>query len=489
MNKNNTLSVRTKLVVNVTLVHFVLMSIFVVDVYQRQKIFLATEAESSTVNFSRLIAENMSSWLLSEDIMGMDEVLRASVKDFTATYAAVVETDGRVLVHSNPSQQGRYITGPEAIVLLRGRKQAHIWRKDSTSIHAAAPVIIENRHLGWVLLGTDLGRVSTQLQTLRNQGIAYTVLAMVIGGLAAWLLASSIFRQIHRIMEGVARLRSNQLTKHIPIIANDEIGHIASALNGAMDSLQSSRNELQREIREHMDAEERIHHLTRNIMMGNEEERRRIGHDLHDEFGQSVAGFVFGLHTMKELIVKDRDGASELCAKLAECAERLGEDIRRVAAHQYPVALEHLGLPLMIKAFLQEHGQQHANLTFTSKITALEKRLAPYIELTAFRILQEAMSNIIRHSEATEVAVTLAIMHEWIFLCIKDNGKGFRQQTEYDLPRGDVTGIGLLGMAERASSVEGYLEVTSAPNQGCTVDVFLPLLFVTEKRTPGERHG
>ena len=136
-----------------------------------------------------------------------------------------------------------------------------------------------------------------------------------------------------------------------------------------------------------------------------------------------------------------------------------------------------------------EHGQQHANLTFTSKITALEKRLAPYIELTAFRILQEAMSNIIRHSEATEVSVTLAIMHEWIFLCIKDNGKGFRQQTEYDLPRGDVTGIGLLGMAERASSVEGYLEVTSAPNQGCTVDVFLPLLFVTEKRIQGERHG
>jgi signal transduction histidine kinase len=487
MSYRRALSVRTKLAINVTLVHLVLMTFFVVDVYLRQKDFLTREAETSTVSYARLISENISSWLLSEDVMGMDEVLRASVKNFTATYAGIIAQDGQVLIHSDRTQQGRYITDPEAVELLQGRKVAHIWRTDPTAIHAAAPVIVQDHCLGWVLLGADLKGVSAQLSHLRNQGIVYTAFAMIIGAVAAVLLASSIFRQIRLIMEGVARLRSNDLSGHIPIIVDDEIGHIASALNGAMESLHSSRNELKREIREHLEAEERIHLLTRRIMMGNEEERRRIGHDLHDEFGQSVAGFVFGLHTMHDLIVKDQAGASALCAKLTEYAERLGEDIRRVAAHQYPVALEHLGLPLMVKAYLQEHAQQHPNILFTSRIVTLEKRLEPYIELTAFRILQEAMGNIIRHSEATEVKVTLDRMHEWILLSIEDNGKGFQQQEESELPTNGVSGIGLLGMSERANSVEGYLEVISAPGKGCAVDVFLPLIFKVSRRKEG-RH-
>lgn len=480
LRKQFAIGIRSKLILSVVAVHVVLMTLFISDVIRRQQSFLLQEARQSSLNLVNLMAESASPWVMTEDVAGMSEVLQSSFKATSASYACIVAPNGLVLAHSNHAREGSFINDGESLELLAGPRETRIWRSDAEVIHAAAPISVDGHLLGWVLLGVDTGTLHAHLKDIRLDGVLYTLVAMLLGGLAAWLLAKMMFRQITLILQGVDRLRNNTLDTPIPVVNEDEIGRVAKALNGAMKSLRRSRDDLQKEILEHHRAEQRIHYLSRRLMEGSEEERKRLGHDLHDEFGQTVTGFLFGLHSLKELLDSDIEGARELCVKLTGYAEKLGDDIRRTAAHQFPIALEHLGLAIVAESFLKECASRHEHLDVTYAIDMPSRRLDAHIELTGYRILQEAVSNVTRHSGAKRVEVALCTRDNWVMLHVQDDGHGFDVQETMTQGQEEFSGIGLIGMQERAVSVGGHLEVTASPGKGCTVEAFLPLRFKTE---------
>lgn len=469
------MSIRSKLILSVALVHLVLMGIFVADTFFRQREFLLRETRNQAINFAGLMAENVLSWVLAEDLMGMDEVLQASARMTHAGYACVVDPSGQVLAHTEKEKVGTFLNDPESVELLRGGgRKAHIWRNDPSFIHAAAPLAIQNTRVGWVLVGMDMSGMADHLRELRNKGLFYTLVAMLSGAFAAWMLSCFIFRQLSHIMRGIRRLRNNDAFSPIPVFSEDELGHMARALNQTSEFLQSSRSELRREINERMQAEKQIRYLTRRLVDGNEEERKRLGHDLHDEFGQSVTGLLFGLHSLKTLLRPDNTEALELCNQMIDESRRFGEDIRRVAAGQYPVVLERLGLAAEASSFLAEIAERHGRLELDYRIDLPKTRLHPRIEVTCYRILQEGMANVLRHSGATRACVELSIMKDWVFLRMADNGRGFDAEAMLDQSV-EYSGIGLLGMRARVLAVDGNMEVDSRPGEGCVIDVFLPL--------------
>lgn len=479
-------SIRSKLIFNVTLVHLALMSLFVSDTVTGQKEFLWQEARQSALNFTELMAENVSSWVLAEDLMGMDEVLQAGAATVGARYACVVGPEGQVLAHTDKARVGQWLNDDEARRLLRhGGAGAHTWREDAAQIHAAAPIDVDGETLGWALVGVDTAAMSGHLRKLHIRGVFYTLAAMLCGAFAAWLLARSMFRQVAYIMDGIKRLRRDELSESIPIFSQDELGHIGMALNRAMEYLRRSRGELKKALHDSARAEKQLRYLNRRLVDGNEEDRKRLGHDLHDEFGQSVMGLLFGLHSLKNFL-GDRPEALALCEQMISEAQRFGDDIRRVAAYQYPVVLDRLGLGVEAQSFLTECASRHPHLELRYDIALPAGRLAPRIEVACYRILQEGIANILRHSGATRASVLLSTLGEWVYLRMEDDGRGFAADDRMDESL-EFSGIGLLGMQARVASVDGYLEVESRPGAGCVIDVFLPLAFRTGGRGgPGE---
>lgn len=483
------MSIRNKLILSVALVHLVLISVFVADVLFRQREFLLYETRDGAVNFARLLSENVLSWVLAEDLMGMNEVLQASARMLHTGYACVVAPNGQVLAHTERDKVGTFIVDQESIQLFRGdKREAHVWRDDPLFVHAAAPLEIHKNYVGWVLVGMDMSDMAEHLRELRNKGLIYTALAIIIGAFCAWLLSCAIFRQLAHIMGGIRRLRHNDFSSSIPICSNDEFGHIATALNQASDVLLNHQNALRHEIRERMEAENQIRDLTRRLVDGNEEERKRLGHDLHDEFGQSVTGLLFGLHSLKKLLNPKNTEALALCEQMIHESKRFGDDIRRVAASQYPVVLERLGLAAEASALLSELAERHAHLALSFTIDLPKERLHPRIEASCYRILQEAMVNVLRHSGATHAQVELSRMKGWLFLRIADNGKGFDAESMLE-QSSRYSGIGLLGMRARVLAVDGLMEVDSHPGAGCVIDVFLPLTMRTDVYPPTPAPG
>lgn len=482
---SHSLSIRNKLILSVALVHLVLMGIFVADILSRQRDFVVQETRRQAVNFAGLMAENVLSWVLAEDLMGMDEVLQAGARMMHADYACVTDPAGHVLAHTDKEKVGSFLSDAEALELLGGgRMEPHIWRDDPAFIHAAAPLSMGRTPVGWVLVGMDMDGVSAHLRQIRGTGLLYTAAAIVAGALAAWLLSLVIFRQLEHIMRGIGRLRNNDFSSPVPVLSGDELGHMADALNQASDFLRSSRSELRREMMEHLQAEKQIRHLTGRLVDGNEEERKRLGHDLHDAFGQSVTGMLFGLHSLKAALRPEDAEAHALCEQMIGEAKRFGDDIRRTAYGQYPVVLERLGLAAEASAFLTEIVERHSYLDMAFEVDLPDERLHPRVEVACYRILQEGMANVLRHSGATRVRVQLSTVREWLFLRMEDNGHGFDaegmlEDTQYD-------GIGLPGMRARVLAMDGMLEVDSRPGAGCILDAFLPLRF---RDAPGAAPG
>jgi two-component system sensor histidine kinase UhpB len=196
-----------------------------------------------------------------------------------------------------------------------------------------------------------------------------------------------------------------------------------------------------------------------------EEERRRIGRDLHDEAGQSLVL----LRLQLEMMEKDApDGLRQRLAQARQIAERTVVELRRTIAALSPAVVERLGLEAALRQLAARFRKQvpDVQLGISPGITGISAEAQEVI----YRVAKEALQNVVKHSQATVVKVLLDSADKKIRLSVQDNGAGFRPETA----RGKRLSFGLTDMQERASLLNGTLILRSAPGKGATVILELP---------------
>ncbi len=210
--------------------------------------------------------------------------------------------------------------------------------------------------------------------------------------------------------------------------------------------------------------------LLEKLMTAHEDERRRIARELHDEAGQALTALIVNLELAAQEPSPDRI-RSQL-VRLRELSEQTLGEIRRLIYDLRPSILDDLGLAAALrwyaKSLLDPKGIEW-NLT----LSGLQLRLPPALETVAFRVVQEALTNVLRHSHATRVAVSVSVAGRELSVHIEDNGRGFDARETASPGRGG--GFGLLGMRERVELVGGRWEVDSTPGEGTVVRVTLPI--------------
>lgn len=210
---------------------------------------------------------------------------------------------------------------------------------------------------------------------------------------------------------------------------------------------------------------ERVHRFAELLLKVQEEERRRIAQELHDEPLQLLVHLARSLERLvttpqtPATLTEDLEGSRRQTLDIAT-------RVRAVVAGLRPPALEQLGLASALRGFLADIGDTTA-LPADLQVTGTEMRLHPEIELAAFRIAQEAVNNVIRHADARKLLLTLDFDGGGLCLRVVDDGRGFDPTVpDTQLQAGH---LGLLGMRERAALAGGRLTVHSAPGQGTTV--------------------
>jgi signal transduction histidine kinase len=213
--------------------------------------------------------------------------------------------------------------------------------------------------------------------------------------------------------------------------------------------------------------------LSERAIDAQEEERRAIAQSLHDDTGQALSMLIIHLDRIDERIPATETELKKQVADARELASNSLTELRRILSGLRPAILDDLGLVPAIRWFARTNLEQ-AGIHVVIKAPSTPLELSPAITTTLFRIVQEAISNIVRHAGAGSVTIVLQLNKEIVHLRIEDDGRGFdpgnASRDAVELQR-----LGLLGIRERAELLGGDVEIESAPEKGTRLQVSIPL--------------
>ena len=218
--------------------------------------------------------------------------------------------------------------------------------------------------------------------------------------------------------------------------------------------------------------EQRLRALTHRVVQAQEAERRRVALELHDNITQFLCAALVRLQTLAHTIPSRAGPWKAEAIKLREMLGETVEEVQRISRNLRPSILDELGLIAVLRATSTEFAER-TGVRLKLACVQLTARLSADTELTLYRILQEALRNVEQHARAHHVTVGLRPKGALLQLMVKDDGIGF----DPDHPPGTRKGkasLGLLSMRERAASVDGTLEVLSAPGQGTSLQAQVP---------------
>lgn len=229
------------------------------------------------------------------------------------------------------------------------------------------------------------------------------------------------------------------------------------------------------QLAEHKRLEELRVELLHRTVKTQENERQRIARELHDETGQTLTALGMGLRGLTENIKDNPERAIQQAAKLEGVASAGIHELQRLVSGLHPPQLDDLGLVAALRWYAGEVSNNSGiNFTVYSPVSNLEIPLE--MRVTLFRIAQEAVTNIVRHSLANQASIRLQTSDQEITLQVEDNGRGFLyDENQLMQPIKGRTCWGLVGMIERASLVGGTCKITSRIGKGTVVDVNIPL--------------
>ncbi len=222
--------------------------------------------------------------------------------------------------------------------------------------------------------------------------------------------------------------------------------------------------------------------LLEQVISAQEEEQRRIARELHDETGQSLTSLLVGLRTLQD--ARTLEEARARAAELRRITASILDEVRRLAWGLRPSALDDLGLVAALEHYAAQYAQARG-IAVDVKATGLDSsRLPSPVETTLYRVVQEALTNVAKHTDARTVSIVIQRHPSWVQAIVADDGSGFDVDAALKAPAGR-THLGLHGMRERAALLNGSVTIESTIGEGTTVYARIPLA----EKGDGERSG
>ena len=374
----------------------------------------------------------------------------------------VVNSDKQLLYQSGAfSSDGAASDHPGVNEALRGESgTTYVQVGGSEHVVAYSPIT----PVGWALVLEEPWE-EVESPTLRTSQMAPLVLVpvLVLAVIALWFGARQIVRPLQTLESRAATLAWGDFkTIEQPVGGIEEIRQLQAELVHMAHKVQA--------------AQQSLHGYIGAITAAQEDERRRLARELHDDTIQALIALKQRLQLAQLASPKDAPRPPAETAGLAEIAsltEQTIENLRRLTRALRPIYLEDLGLVTALEMLARETGQA-LDIPVEFQRQGVERRLDPTVELALYRMAQEAFSNIARHAQATQASLKITFTAQAVTIQVTDNGKGFevpKSPAEF-APSGHY---GLLGLHERAELIGAALEIRSAPGQGAHLRFSLPV--------------
>jgi len=288
------------------------------------------------------------------------------------------------------------------------------------------------------------------------------VLFAVLANILVYISLGRGLAPIESILKGLDGIEQGEYQRRLPKFRFPEFTRISEKFNNMAEVLQTSRDE------------NRL--LTQKSLAIQEDERRRLAQELHDEFGQSITAIKAVLASIEHSGHQDSEALKNSARTIGTFSDRMYEVARRMMRQLRPAILDEFGLISALQDMIDDWNSRHEDVFCHFEFSGKFDDLGEEVNITIYRVIQESITNIVKHAQATDVTVYLNRVELnrlendpaysfGVELLIKDNGTGFDETNH--------RGLGLLGMRERVEALKGSFAMTSVINEGVEIVVSL----------------
>jgi signal transduction histidine kinase len=422
---------------------------------------MEAQLQEQAASVTRDVAARATDLILINDLYALHQLLQETqTNNANVRYAFIVDEYGQVLAHTFGAG---FPTGLLDANTAGPTEHHHtiVLTTDEGRVWDTAAPIFDGR-AGAARVGLTEAGIRQAVDSVTGQLLLTTVLVSVIGITAAAFLTWVLTRPILQLARAAQAVGHGDFTQHVQRWADDEIGDLAESFNRMTQALaQGSQERAERE-------QLRARYVS-GVIAAQEEERKRIARELHDSTSQSLTSLMVGLRalgdTCESPIIQQRS------EELRSVAAQTLDEVHELSRQLRPSVLDDLGLPAALERHIAD-CQRRYSLQIDLAMRGLgDRRLPPDVETALYRIVQEALTNVARHAQATTASVLLEQREGILRAIIEDDGRGFDPHLA---GRADQR-LGLYGIRERAALLGGKLTIESEPGRGASLFVEIPL--------------
>lgn len=425
--------------------------------YRDVSVALRYELQQRGIAIGTSLAAQSRDFILTDNLFALYRLIvdtRSADKDIV--YIFVLSSTGDVLVHSFDNGFPSNLLSKNILKAGQPYQAQLLLANNSTTIQDVAIPILGGQ-AGVIRLGMSEASINAAIAKYIRDVLIWVAPVLVLGLSVAYGLAIVLTEPVSQLAEAVRAIGGSDFKWQSSIWVGDEIGTLGAAFH---------------EMNEELKHKEQIRtQLLARVISAQEEERRRIARELHDETGQALTSLMVGLK-----FIEDSAETIPIKKKTAELraltAQTLG-DVHHLATELRPSLLDDLGLVAAIQRYTRDYSAK-MHIPVDTQVTGFRtERLPQEVEVTVYRVIQEALTNIAKHAEASNVSVVLRYENALLAVVIEDDGRGFDVNRLLAAKSGDR--LGIYGMYERASLIGGHLMIESQPGAGTTIFLQIPL--------------
>jgi len=449
-------SLRFRLIAGVVAIEIVMLSLLV---WSNITIIHTTHADrlQDTANsLIQQIADTSGSYMLAVDYASLQDYLNKVVNHKELSYVVVLNRDENPVVSLGnvPSVQWPAV-------------DEHPSEVDGAIYDIARAIQVSGEPMGQVLAGFSLSWMEGAISKARFRGIVIAVSEIFLTVLATVLIGLHLTRRLGVLARAAEQVGAGDYSVSVPTETADEVGTTAAAFNRMVAEVSSRTRLLEQEeekSRKLLAENRRLVHTSLEVQ---EEERKHLARELHDELGQCITAIQADAESIRD-ISAGRDARTEASAgAILDVSSRIYDVVHSMMTRLRPSILDDLGLVAAlnddISAWMQRNPETMCTLNATGQLDKLGER----INIAVYRIIQECLTNVTKHADARNVTIDLTGEIDRLLLRIEDDGSGM----PVTAPAG---GLGLIGMRERVEALSGVFR-TGMAAKGFLIEISIPL--------------
>lgn len=424
---------------------------------------LREELKTSGISIAKEMTSRSSGFILTPNKFALNLLIKDILENNEdVEYAFILSSSGEILAHSFENGFPKELLAVNRV--SPGSKFRVEMLDTEKGIITDVAVPLFGGKLGTVRIGMNEKHLWNNVNAITLQILIVTAIVSLIGIGAASLLTMVLTRPITALVGFANALGKGDFEQKAKIWADDEIGKLSNAFNVMIQKLKNFKDELESK-------EEMTSQLLKKVISAQEEERKRIARELHDQTSQSLTSLIIGLKMLKSCntldeVTKQSDDLRTLTSKTLE-------EVHDLAIQLRPAVLDDIGLNIALQKYVADYSRKFNIKVDYHSIGFDSMRLPAETEIVIYRVVQEAFANILKHSEARNASLILENRRDLLKVIVEDNGKGFDVEK---IMGSEIDGkLGLFGMQERIGLINGSITIESTPGFGTNIYITVPI--------------